>query len=123
MREPHNPFDASAVRVDAAPARGGAPLGHAPRVVAAALAALLDEAGDGAPRIRARIHRAPRPGANSIPMQLVRRRLLHVACVPCRVRSCLLTSRRRRLQTVFAPRAQRERVRAALNWLPEQGAV
>jgi hypothetical protein len=59
---------------------GGAPLGHAPRVVAAALAALLDEAGEGAPRIRVRIHDAPRPGANSIPMQLVRRRSLHVAC-------------------------------------------
>jgi hypothetical protein len=72
VREPHNPFDAAAVRVDAAPGRGGAPLGHAPRVVAAALAALLDEAGEGAPRIEASIPGAPRPGTVSIPLQLVR---------------------------------------------------
>ncbi len=74
VREPLNPFDASAVRVDAAPARGGAPLGHLPRVVAAALAALLDEAGDGAPRVEARIPRAPRPGYPSSPLELVRAR-------------------------------------------------
>jgi SWI/SNF-related matrix-associated actin-dependent regulator of chromatin subfamily A3 len=58
VREPHNPYDRNAVRVDN---MAGVQVGHISRTLAAALAALMDDRSRLAPRVEASI---PRPSTN-----------------------------------------------------------